>query len=160
MAKNNKELQQWNAFIERFITRLPKLDGPNVLVLGRSHISSIQKKFPMATLVDGPPIDYSLLPDKSFDTIYCLNMLEYEEKPWETAKFLVDKLAVGGMIVVAVPSMLFHHPKGNVGDYWRFLHGNIERLFSLPVIKQATCNFVGFSPSSRYIGLCYLLRKS
>jgi hypothetical protein len=90
-------------------------------------------------LEDGPGVDALLdlaepfdqidtrLQGKRFGTIFCLSVLEHCRQPFVMAENLTRLLEPAGKICVAVPFAFRYH--AYPGDYWRFTHEGVKRLF-------------------------------
>lgn len=92
--------------------------------------------------------DIELLPFKenSFDTIYCVAVLEHCRRPWVGAKEIARVLKNGGKAIVSVPHIFYVH--GGPDDYFRFTKYGIMAIFedaglNILSIKEGT-GFIGF----------------
>lgn len=62
-----------------------------------------------------------------FGTVFCLSVLEHCEQPFVVADNLTRLLRPGGKVVISAPFSWIYH--AFPGDYWRFTHQGIRKLF-------------------------------
>lgn len=64
----------------------------------------------------------------SFDLVVCTEMLEHDDKFWETVENMRWVTKPGGMMFIAVPGggAPFHEWPS---DYWRFMRPGVEKFF-------------------------------
>lgn len=67
------------------------------------------------------------LAGRRFGTIFCLSVLEHCARPFRLADNLTDLLRDGGHLCLSVPFAWEYH--AFPGDYWRFTHEGVQRLF-------------------------------
>lgn len=74
-------------------------------------------------------------PDESFDTVLCLEVLEYVHCVGHALAEMVRVLKTSGHLILAVP---FLHRADNLHDYWRFTDhglGEILKIDGLDIVK-------------------------
>lgn len=69
-----------------------------------------------------------LFDDAQFDVVTCLDMLEHDDQPFDTAGEIYRVIKPGGYVIVTVP-YLGHVKHDHPSDYWRFTKEAIEVLF-------------------------------
>ena len=69
-----------------------------------------------------------------FGTIFCMNVLEHCENPFQMADNLTNLLSSDGAICLSVPFACAFH--GYPSDYWRFTHEGIKKLFPELTFEQ------------------------
>jgi SAM-dependent methyltransferase len=67
------------------------------------------------------------VPDGSFELVLCTQTLEHVEDPSRAVRELRRVVAPGGRVLVSTHGVQVYHP--NPGDYWRWTHAGLERLF-------------------------------
>jgi SAM-dependent methyltransferase len=67
------------------------------------------------------------VPDGSFDVVLCTQTLEHVEDPGRAVRELRRVVAPGGRVLASTHGVQVYHP--NPGDYWRWTHAGLERLF-------------------------------
>jgi SAM-dependent methyltransferase len=83
-------------------------------------------------------------PASAFDTVVCLEVLEYA---WEPAKVIGEMgrvLRAGGSLVLSTP---FLHRADTPGDYWRFTAPALQRLLREAGFSVARCEAQGHALS-------------
>ena len=131
-------------FIER---RLSRFSGP-FLEIGSKDYGNTQDLRSLFADADGyvgvdlepgPGVDVALdltrpfdevdaaLQGRRFGSIFCLSVLEHCAEPFVMAENLTRLAAPGGTICVSSPFAFKYH--AYPGDYWRFTHEGIRRLF-------------------------------
>lgn len=91
---------------------------------------------------DNPIVDYKtdlcdakIVPDNSFDLIFCISVLEHIPKIWKAAEELQRILDYNGILFCAIPALWPYHPTFGCknehigGDYWRPTHEGLVSLF-------------------------------
>lgn len=69
----------------------------------------------------------SALQDKTFDTVFCISVLEHIPDVFSACKNISSLLTPGGALFVSVPFVFRYH--GYPGDLWRFTPEAIKFLF-------------------------------
>jgi SAM-dependent methyltransferase len=82
------------------------------------------------------------VPDASFDLVLCTQTLEHVDDPGRAVAELRRVVAPGGRVLASTHGVQVYHP--NPGDYWRWTHAGLERLFR----ENATWNAVTVTPAS------------
>lgn len=67
------------------------------------------------------------VPDGSFDLVLCTQVLEHADDPRQAVRELRRVLAPGGRVLASTHGTQVYHP--NPGDYWRWTHAGLDRLF-------------------------------
>ena len=67
------------------------------------------------------------VPDGSFELVLCTQTLEHVEDPSRAVRELRRVVAPGGRVLASTHGVQVYHP--NPGDYWRWTHAGLERLF-------------------------------
>ena len=67
------------------------------------------------------------VPDGSFELVLCTQTLEHVEDPPRAVRELRRVVAPEGRVLVSTHGVQVYHP--NPGDYWRWTHAGLERLF-------------------------------
>ncbi len=84
--------------------------------------------------VDNPAADLQgsveALPveDESFQLVLCTQVLEHAEDPARAVRELWRVTAPGGRVLASTHGVQVYHPAP--GDYWRWTHAGLERLFA------------------------------
>lgn len=66
--------------------------------------------------------------DSSFDVVLCTQVLEHVDDPAAAVRELHRVTAPGGRVLASTHGTQVYHP--NPGDYWRWTHTGLERLFT------------------------------
>ncbi|HEY2777588.1 MAG TPA: class I SAM-dependent methyltransferase [Gaiellaceae bacterium] len=66
-------------------------------------------------------------PDDAFDLVICTQVLEHADDPALAVREMHRVTAPGGRILLSTHGTQVYHP--NPGDYWRWTHTGLERLF-------------------------------
>ena len=82
------------------------------------------------------------VPDGSFDLVLCTQTLEHAEDPGRAVRELRRVVAPGGRVLASTHGVQVYHP--NPGDYWRWTHAGLERLFR----ENADWGAVAVTPGS------------
>ncbi len=85
------------------------------------------------------------LGNKRFGTIFCLSVLEHCPDPFGLARNLTALLESDGKILVSAPFAWIYH--AYPGDYWRFTHEGIQKLF--PDARTGTTPWTTWRESTR-----------
>ena len=67
------------------------------------------------------------VPEGSFELVLCTQTLEHVEDPSRAVRELRRVVAPGGRVLASTHGVQVYHP--NPGDYWRWTHAGLERLF-------------------------------
>jgi SAM-dependent methyltransferase len=67
------------------------------------------------------------VPDGSFELVLCTQTLEHVEDPGRAVRELRRVVAPGGRVLASTHGVQVYHP--NPGDYWRWTHAGLGRLF-------------------------------
>jgi SAM-dependent methyltransferase len=67
------------------------------------------------------------VPDESFELVLCTQTLEHVDDPPRAVRELRRVVAPGGRVLVSTHGVQVYHP--NPGDYWRWTHAGLQRLF-------------------------------
>jgi SAM-dependent methyltransferase len=73
------------------------------------------------------PIEALPLDDESFDIVLCTQVLEHVDDPTAAVRELHRVTASGGRVLASTHGVMVYHP--NPGDYWRWTHTGLGRLF-------------------------------
>jgi SAM-dependent methyltransferase len=65
--------------------------------------------------------------DQSFDVVVCTQVLEHCEDPALAVRELRRVARPGGRVLASTHGTMVYHP--DPGDYWRWTHAGLERLF-------------------------------
>jgi len=65
--------------------------------------------------------------DDSFDLVICTQVLEHADDPAQAVREMHRVTAPGGRVLASTHGTQVYHP--NPGDYWRWTHTGLERLF-------------------------------
>ena len=68
------------------------------------------------------------VPDASFDVVLCIQVLEHADDPAQAVRELRRVVARGGRVLASTHGVQVYHP--SPGDYWRWTHAGLERLFA------------------------------
>lgn len=66
--------------------------------------------------------------DGSFDIVLCTQVLEHADDPAQAVREMHRVTAPGGRVLASTHGTQVYHP--NPGDYWRWTHTGLERLFT------------------------------
>jgi SAM-dependent methyltransferase len=66
--------------------------------------------------------------DGSFDVVLCTQVLEHTHDPGRAVRELWRAAAPGGRVLASTHGVQVYHPAP--GDYWRWTHAGLERLFT------------------------------
>jgi SAM-dependent methyltransferase len=66
--------------------------------------------------------------DASFDLVICTQVLEHADDPAQAVREMHRVTAPGGRVLASTHGTQVYHP--NPGDYWRWTHTGLERLFT------------------------------
>jgi SAM-dependent methyltransferase len=69
----------------------------------------------------------SALQNKTFDTVFCISVLEHIPDVFSACKNISSLLNPGGALFISVPFVFRYH--GYPGDYWRFTPEAVKYLF-------------------------------
>jgi SAM-dependent methyltransferase len=127
-----------NREIRSYLDALPcaQLDAAEVsggTHRGRSWRSYVSLRYPGFDLCDPGPID------RTYDVVFCEQVLEHVPDPWRAVRTLRDLCAPGGRVVVSTPFLIKIHPSPD--DFWRFTpHGLAVLLegagFEVPEVRS------------------------
>lgn len=98
-------------------------------------------------VVEGPNIDIvgdvlaTRLPDASFDTVICTQVMEHVSEPWRMAEEISRMLKPGGACILTVPFMMPYH--ADPYDYFRYTTGGVEHLFKWAGLETVTIDGYG-----------------
>jgi SAM-dependent methyltransferase len=65
--------------------------------------------------------------DGAFDLVICTQVLEHADDPPQAVREMHRVTAPGGRVLLSTHGTQVYHP--NPGDYWRWTHTGLERLF-------------------------------
>jgi SAM-dependent methyltransferase len=65
--------------------------------------------------------------DDAFDIVICTQVLEHADDPAQAVREMHRVTAPGGRVLLSTHGTQVYHP--NPGDYWRWTHTGLERLF-------------------------------
>jgi len=65
--------------------------------------------------------------DGAFDIVICTQVLEHADDPTQAVREMHRVTAPGGRVLASTHGTQVYHP--NPGDYWRWTHTGLERLF-------------------------------
>jgi SAM-dependent methyltransferase len=99
-------------------------------------------------VVDNPraelkgPVEALPVADGSFDVVLCAQVLEHCDNPARAVMELRRVTRTGGRVLASTHGVMVYHP--SPGDYWRWTHAGLERLF----LANAAWSAVTVSPAS------------
>jgi SAM-dependent methyltransferase len=99
-------------------------------------------------IVDNPraelkgPVEALPVEDASFDVVMCAQVLEHCDNPAKAVMELRRVTRTGGRVLASTHGVMVFHP--SPGDYWRWTHAGLERLF----LTNAEWRAVTVSPAS------------
>jgi SAM-dependent methyltransferase len=99
-------------------------------------------------IVDNPraelkgPVEALPVEDASFDVVVCAQVLEHCDNPAKAVLELRRVTRPGGRVLASTHGVMVFHP--SPGDYWRWTHAGLERLF----LTNAEWRAVTVSPAS------------
>ena len=137
--------------IDEWIKKNKSLVGPRILETGARRYAEhstldLRAAFPRAEsyvgmdLEDGDGVDVvcdlrwefpqvlSAVKGASFDTVFCISVLEHVDDVFKAAKNISRLMKPEGLLFLSVPFVFRHH--GYPSDYWRFTPEALEFLFS------------------------------
>ncbi len=88
----------------------------------------------------GSILDMNMIPDKTYDTIICLEVLEHVPLPFQGAKELNRALKTNGTLIMSVPHLSRLHEQPH--DYYRYTHYGITALLTengFEITEMKTC---------------------
>jgi SAM-dependent methyltransferase len=91
-----------------------------------SYVGVDVQENPLADLhgaIEALPVE-----DSSFDVVLCTQVLEHVDDPAAAVRELHRVTAPGGRVLASTHGTQVYHP--NPGDYWRWTHTGLERLFT------------------------------
>lgn len=176
MNKNlQKELEKWRQFIDNYIRSnfKPNLEQ-SVLDIGIGESNNILRPmYPQLKTLDrrtdvkadiqvdietkeaGQALSWiNLGVFNHFDLIFCLEVLEHCEKPWNVPSSLFFPLKHTGKLIVSVPCFLFEHQMHPVcNDNLRYMPGYLPRFFGSDwkCIDQRVCADQAFKPLGQIV---------
>ena len=138
--------QRWESWvtrrrIRRFVKGCRERIFPPVLDVGagyRSNFREVQVK-PYHTLDRNPDLEptyvgdvrnMSMIPDKSYGTVLCTEVLEHVEDPLIALREIHRVLTDTGLLIVTVPFWYPIHEKSYQRDYWRFTPRGLRSLLN------------------------------
>lgn len=136
--------------IEEWIAKNKRLVGPRILETGARQYaehSSLQlrRMFPKAESFVGMDMEagegvdvvcdlrwdfgqvLGSVQGASFDTVFCISVLEHVDDVFKAAQNISRLIAPGGCLFLSVPFVFRHH--GYPSDFWRFTPEALEFLF-------------------------------
>lgn len=99
-------------------------------------------------VVDNPraelkgPVEALPVEDGSFDVVLCAQVLEHCDNPIQAVRELRRVTRRGGRVLASTHGVMVFHP--SPGDYWRWTHAGLERLF----LTNAAWSAVTVSPAA------------
>ena len=88
------------------------------------------------------PVEALPVDDASFDVVLCAQVLEHCDDPARAVSELRRVTRPGGRVLASTHGVMVYHP--SPGDYWRWTHAGLERLFR----ENADWSAVTVSPAS------------
>lgn len=77
----------------------------------------------------GDVMDMPHVADASYDSVFCLAVLEHVQRPWDAVREMRRALKPGGRFVLYVPFLSpYHAMPGYYGDFFRFTQEGIRSL--------------------------------
>jgi len=95
---------------------------------------------PAAELIG--PVEALPVADGSFDLVLCTQVLEHTDDPAKAVRELHRVTSPGGRVLASTHGVQVYHP--SPGDYWRWTHTGLERLFS----ENAEWSAVAVTPAA------------
>lgn len=130
-------------YVAGVLTRYPQIRGC-VLEVGSYNVNGTprglftdRKRFPSYWGIDmrsGPDVDQVCKADRlpflplSFEVIVCTEMLEHDDRFWESAREFVRVLVVGGHVILTTRNVGYE-PHDYPQDYFRFTVDGIRAVF-------------------------------
>jgi len=100
------------------------------------------------------------LESRSYDTVFCRNVLEHVEKPRSAMSEISRLLRDDGTAIVSVPHLAYLH--NEPGDYYRFTQHGLAEIASDTELKAVEIrraggffSFLGYIFSTFFMGLTY-----
>ncbi len=86
------------------------------------------------------------LPSEAFGVVICTEMIEHDDRFWESAKEMARVLRPGGYLILTTRSWRGCPPHEYPSDYWRFLDNGLRSLMEyagLTCIDAVDCEADG-----------------
>lgn len=142
------------------------LDAGSGNLLYKDFLTPFSQSYRSLDLDDHPELNYHQdiqdmdLESKSFDTVFCRNVLEHVKKPEKALSEISRVLEYGGKAIVSVPHLAYLHNEPE--DYYRFTIYGIEELSKdteLEIIDVQEAgglfSFLGYIFSTALMGLIF-----
>lgn len=154
------------SFVADHVTRLG-IAGHSVLEVGSYNVNGTVRPcftgpYVGVDLRDGPGVDRVVLPgilpfDKyQFDVVVCTEVLEHDDRPWQTMHAMAYVLKVGGIMIVTARGYdksgcfpIHDYPQ----DLWRFSPGSIDRLMRYASVEPLVCDYDPEAPGVLAVGV-------
>lgn len=88
----------------------------------------------------GSLLDMNMVPDQSYDTVTCFEVLEHVPQPFQAVAEINRVLRPGGTLLMSVPHLSRLHEEPH--DYFRYTHYGIRSLLErngFEVLEMAAC---------------------
>lgn len=99
--------------------------------------------FPKSTKISlvGDVQQLGMLPDATYDTAICMEVLEHVPKPWQAASEIGRILKPGGVLILSVPHLSRLHDLPH--DYYRYTHIGLQYLLTQAGLEIVTIQTKG-----------------
>lgn len=139
-----KNLTEWRACIDKYLnSKRALIENKRVLDIGVGdstntvrainpdlYILDLNRREGDVNVIYGDITKPDTLPNESFDTVICCEVLEHVANPFEAAEGLLKLTRLGSDIIITVPCFLPWHPgEPHYPDHWRFMPSSIKALF-------------------------------
>jgi len=100
----------------------------------KTLLSSASAEYVALDMFPNPNVDIvgdlhnTNLPENSFDTVVCTQVLEHVNQPFDVVKEIYRLLKLGGVCILTAPFMHPHH--ADPVDNYRFTKEGLENIFS------------------------------
>lgn len=115
----------------------PILDLGSGYRSARSEILSVNPTLEVKTADLNPALkpdlvldamDMKVIPDASFGSVVCIELLEHVEEPERVIREIHRILRPGGLLILTVPFAVMIHERSNQTDYWQFTPSGLRYL--------------------------------